>query len=79
MANYSLISIYDEDNNDYYWGTYETTTDQLIRSFVFEDDAAEYTEFLNDGGAFAGFTPHFILQEVAVPKDINSEFSANFA
>jgi hypothetical protein len=56
----------------------ETSSDQLIRAFEFEDEAEEYCDFLNGGGAFDGWTPPFILQEVVFPQDLNREFSSFF-
>jgi hypothetical protein len=76
---YQVLSVHDEETNDYFWTVYETATEQLIRTFFFQDDAQEYAEFLDSGGAFAGFTPAFVLREVAVNRDINSEFSAEFS
>ena len=67
--------------NDFIWQVTETTTDQVIKGFFFEDDALEYANFLEDGGAFDGFTPTFILQEVVVQNDLdyNQKFEALFA
>jgi hypothetical protein len=72
---YNVIALRTEDN-DYIWCVMEQDTEQLIRAFEFEDDADSYCEFLSAGGAFDGFTPSFILQEVANYRDINREFSA---
>ena len=45
-----------------------------------EDDAQEYMEFLENGGAFAGFTPSFVTHKVTIPaSNINEAFSAEFA
>lgn len=67
--------------NDFIWQVTEITTDQVIKRFFFEDDALEYANFLEDGGAFDGFTPTFILQEVVVQSDLdyNQKFEALFA
>ena len=58
--NYTVQTGKDEDDN-YYWSVLEKPTDQVIDSFVFEDDAKEYCKFLNRGGGFCGFTPAFML------------------
>ena len=71
---YNVIALRTEEN-DYIWCVMESNTEQLIRAFEFEDDADSYCEFLTEGGAFDGFTPSFILQEVANYRDINREFS----
>lgn len=73
--NYHIIAL--EMNNDYIWCVIETHTEQLIRAFEFEDEADEYCEFLNAGGAFDGFTPSFVLKEVTIPRNINQEFSSH--
>lgn len=75
MINYYVMPLATEDN-DFIWCVMEKQTDQLIRAFEFEDDAKKYNKFLNRGGAFDGFTPSFILQEVASMLDINQEFSS---
>jgi len=74
MSNYYLMAL-PTDDNDYLWCVMETRTDQLVKAFTFEDEAEEYCEFLENGGAFDGFTPSFILREVVLSKDLNSEFS----
>lgn len=73
MSNYHILPLNVE--NDFIWCVIENKTEQLIRAFAFEDEAEDYWEFLEDGGAFAGFTPSFILQEVAVPINVNHEFA----
>jgi len=67
--------------NDFIWQVTEITTDQVIKRFFFEDDALEYANFLEDGGAFDGFTPIFMLREVVVQNDLdyNQKFEALFA
>jgi hypothetical protein len=73
MDNYHVLPLNVE--NDFIWCVMENKTEQLIKAFAFEEDAEYYSRFLNDGGAFDGFTPTFILREVAAPHDVNSEFS----
>lgn len=75
MGNYYVMPLKTEDL-DFIWCVMENATEQLIQAFEFEDEARKYTKFLNRGGAFDGWTPSFILQEVVVPHDINQEFSA---
>lgn len=77
MSNYHVVPVMTEDN-DFIWCVIENKTEQLIQAFAFEDEAEYYSEFLNDGGGFDGFTPTFVLQEVVVPKNVNYEF-ASFA
>lgn len=70
---YSCMAIQTEEN-DFRWVVHETSTDQIIDTFIFEDEAQEYCEFLEAGGGFNGFTPTFILNRVEIPMDINEQF-----
>lgn len=72
--NYYILPLATEDN-DFIWCVMENQTEQLIRAFEFEEDADYYCGFLNNGGAFDGFTPSFILREVVVPTNVNHEFA----
>lgn len=74
MNGYYVLPIQTEEK-DYIWCVMESSTEQLIDAFVFKDDALEYANFLGRGGGFDGWTPTFMLQEVAAPKDLNLEFS----
>jgi hypothetical protein len=71
--NYYVMPLKIADQN-FVWCVMENKTEQLIRAFEFEDDAEDYSEFLNTGGAFDGFTPSFVLREVTV-SNINQEFT----
>ena len=73
MSNYHVLPLNVE--NDFIWCVMEDKTDQLIKAFAFEDEAEDYAEFLNDGGAFDGFTPSFILREVVFARNVNTEFT----
>lgn len=73
MDNYHVLPL--EVDTDYIWCVMENKTEQLIEAFEFEDDALEYANFLERGGAFAGFTPSFILREVAIDRNVNHEFA----
>ena len=61
-------------DKNFVWCVMENKTEQLIKAFEFEDEAEDYSEFLNQGGAFDGFTPSFVLREVTV-SNINQEFT----
>lgn len=63
------------DMDSMIWLVQETKTEQVVNSFLFEEDAVEYCNFMNRGGAFDGWTPAFMLQQAYVP-DINQEFEA---
>ena len=41
----------------------ERLTEYTIKSFNTREEAKKYMKFLNLGGAFAGFTPSFILNK----------------
>ena len=68
------------DNNDYlHWYVYEKISEQIVAEFFFEDDAVDYTLFLNKGGAFDGFTPKYILTEIKYPNHkevLNKKFES---
>lgn len=68
---YSKVLV--EYENQFHWCVFEHSTEQVIASFFFEDDAEDYLEFLEDGGAFDGFTPAFMLVEARKP-DVNAKF-----
>lgn len=70
---YSCMAIQTEDN-DFRWAVHEASTDQIIDTFIFEDEAQEYRAFLEAGGGFNGFTPTFMLNRVEMPMDINEQF-----
>lgn len=68
-----------DDEDCLLWHVYETNTQQIIESFVFEDDALELAQKLTSGMGFVGFTPSFILRKVNIKKNINEAFSLEFA
>lgn len=74
MNNYYVLPL-ETDEYDFIWCVMENQTEQLIEAFEFEDEARKYAKFLNRGGAFDGWTPSFILQEVVLSQDLNSDFS----
>jgi hypothetical protein len=74
MNNYYVLPL-ETDEHDFIWCVMENQTEQLIQAFEFEDEALEYVNFLEDGGAFDGFTPSFILQEVVTHMNINNDFA----
>lgn len=72
MKNYIVEP--SENDGDFVWSVIETQTDQVIESYVFEEEAEAYAEFLNRGGAFNGFTPSFVLNQVVISDNINDQF-----
>jgi hypothetical protein len=67
-------------NDDYVWQVIETTTNQIIQTLYFEEDASDYASFYNDGGGFAGFTPSFMVRNVTPSvTNVNEEFTRFFA
>lgn len=76
-----IVKPVNTDEDDFVWCVIETPTDQIIKVFTFEEDASDYCSFLNEGGAFDGFTPTFVLREVVVESDLdyNQKFEAIFA
>ncbi len=73
MDNYYVLPL--EVNSDFIWCVMEKKTEQLIKAFEFEEDALDYANFLESGGAFDGFTPSFILREVVFARNVNADFS----
>jgi hypothetical protein len=73
MRNYEVFL-----NSDFSWCVVETATEQIIKTFFFEEDAVKYNRFLNKGAAFDGWTPAFMLINVTSVMDINDVFSATF-
>ena len=73
---YKYYPDFDGDDN-LVWHVHELSTDQIIAEYFFEEDAIELCYFLENGGAFAGHTPSFILTKV--PTNINDAFTAEFS
>lgn len=69
MSNYQILI-----DDSFQFNIFEKNTNQIIKTFFFEDDAKDYLKFLDRGGAFNGWTPHFMLLKVNIIKDINDEF-----
>lgn len=77
MKKYSFEPINNE--GDFMWQLYEEQTEQIIGHFFFEEDCAKMARFMENGGAFDGWTPGFILQDLGIERDINLEFSSVFS
>ena len=77
MESNNLVCVPVEHNSEFLWCVFEKSTDQVIKSFYFEEEAVEYIRFVQSGGAFTGYTPAFILTEFSTKSkvDINEEFS----
>lgn len=73
----NLVCVPVEHEGEFLWCVFEKATDQVINSFYFEEDAHNYIHFVNEGGAFAGWTPAFIMNEFETKSedDINEEFA----
>ena len=67
-----------KENDEFVWEVFEVASEQVVGRWYFEEDAIAQAEFMESGGAFEGFTPQFMLREVALAKDLNQEFSAVF-
>lgn len=77
MNRYSVVTSHVLD--DFVWGVYENATNQVIDTFFFEEDAFDLAEFMENGGAFDGFTPAFLIAKTQLPKeDINQSFMREF-
>ena len=75
-----LYTYYPEfnDKDEVLWLVEEESTSQIIDEFWFEEDAAKYCSFLERGGAFAGFTPSFVIKKT-YSGDINAYFDMEFS
>ena len=73
---YTYYPDFDGDDN-LIWHVHETLIDKIVGEFFFEEDASALCQFLERGGAFAGFTPSFMLTKV--PTDINQAFASQFS
>lgn len=74
---YEIFKAMDDENN-FFHVIYETATEQIIDYFFFEDEAQSYNNFLNNGGAFDGFTPNFMLKELVFTSqeyNVNKKFN----
>ena len=76
MKKYRYYPEFDE-NDCLVWYVFENATQQIIESFLFEEDALDETLRLESGSAFDGFTPSFVLKEVALQKT-QKEINTNF-
>lgn len=76
MDNFTVVPV--EYEGEFLWCVYEKSTDQVIESFYFEDEAQDYMKFCANGGAFAGWTPSFMLVEfeTRAKTDINEAFNS---
>jgi hypothetical protein len=80
MKNYSLHIVNDDDGNLFHC-VFEEQTQQAYDFFYFLDDAKECIDFLESGGAFSGFTPAFILNEINIresERDLNQKVNVLF-
>ena len=78
MSKYEVVATHVID--DFFWCVYENSSKQVIETFLFEDDAFEMADFMENGGAFNGFTPLFVTSKVNLPKeDVNRSFTRYFS
>jgi len=80
MNKYNVIPL-ETDDHDFIWCVMENDSDQLIEAFVFEEEAIERAKFMDQGGAFAGWTPSFILTPIEtaiIDNNINQKFGVMF-
>jgi hypothetical protein len=74
---YTYYPEFDKDDN-LIWYVFETQTEQIVGEFFFEEDAQDCLKFLEEGNAFSGFTPAFILRKTPQMTNINDAFTAEF-
>jgi Tat protein secretion system quality control protein TatD with DNase activity len=74
MKNYEIHTLKDEEDM-FFWCVWEKASEQAIDFFYFKEDAEDCAKFLENGGAFAGFTPGFILKEMKLQRNVDQEFT----
>ena len=74
MKNYEIHTLKDEEDM-FFWCVWEKASEQAIDFYYFHEDAIETVKFLENGGAFAGFTPAFILKEMKLQRNVDQEFT----
>lgn len=74
MNKYTVHTI--EDDGDFFFALFENNTHQVIDFFYFQEDAMKCSQFMENGGAFDGFTPSFILRTIKDPTEINQKFTS---
>lgn len=75
MSKYTVHTIQD-DEGDFFFCVYENQSENVIDFYYFQEDALECSTFMNNGGAFDGFTPKFMLKAMpTAPKEINNKFN----
>jgi hypothetical protein len=77
---HEVVAIAAPDNDfDFAWSVREVQTNQIISTFFFMDDAEEYSQFLENGGGFNGFTPAFMLNSLKLSgKNLDENFNRYF-
>lgn len=73
MQRYEIHTLKDEEDM-FFWCVWEKASEQAIDFHYFKEDAAEMAKFMENGGAFSGFTPSFMLRETKIGIDLNQEF-----
>lgn len=73
MYKYSVNPV--SVNDDFFWQLYENASELIIATFPFREDAAAAANWMENGGAFNGFTPGFILINT---RKINEGFEKAF-
>lgn len=61
------------------WEVRENATDQVVDKFPTHDMAAKRARFMERGGAFAGWTPSFILVPCTINDSVDDQLSGFFA
>lgn len=75
---YSVHSLEDKETGDFYHCVFEEETQQVIQFHYFLDDAKAQAKFMENGGAFRGFTPSYMLIEVPLKKS-NAELNVQLS
>lgn len=60
--NFRVVLV--KNDEDFHFAVFEKETELFVRLNEFEEDAENYQDFLESGGAFAGFTPKFMVEDL---------------
>jgi len=77
MKMYDVI-VGQSAEGDFLWSVYENASEQIVETFVFEEDALKFKKFASNGGAFNGWTPSFMTRKNYKPLNLDDDFRVSF-
>jgi hypothetical protein len=76
MKKYNVYPV--KDAGDFFYVVFENQTQQPFDFFFFQEDADVCALFLENGGAFDGWTPRFMFNTSTIPfkeRGLDEKFS----